>query len=272
MRNYNDPNYLKRLQYANSGNLDARIRLHKQFSTNPHGVFHWFFDYALANTPAQASLLEVGSGSGELWVAVKELVPAGWDVTLSDFSMGILNDAKTKLAGVAFEPEYREIDVQSIPYPDASFDAIFANFMLYHVPDRDKAIAELRRVLKPDGVLFAATLGEEHMKEYNQLVYEILQTGEFQVGMVNRAFSLENGAEQLGKSFKQIDLHIYNDDLRVTEVEPMVDYFLSLALSMVTSEHVEKFTETVRGIIAKEGELFIQKHTGVFIGRGYAEK
>lgn len=46
MRNYTDPNYLKNLQYGNAGNLEARIRLHKQFSTNPQGVYHWFFDYA----------------------------------------------------------------------------------------------------------------------------------------------------------------------------------------------------------------------------------
>lgn len=272
MRNFNDPSYLKKAQYRSAENLDARIRLHKQFSTNPHGVYHWFFDHALAHIPQKASILEVGSGSGELWATCKDRVPAGWDVTLSDFAMGILNDAKKKLDGVPFKPEFREIDVQSIPYPDESFDAVFANFMLYHVPDRDKAIAEIRRVLKPDGVVLSATLGETHMMEYNQLAYKILMNDEFQVGIVNRAFSLENGADQLQKSFAQADLYIYEDGLRVTEVEPMVDYFLSLALSIVTSEHVEQFAEAVREIISKEGVFVIQKHTGLFIGRGYAGK
>lgn len=42
MRNYTDPNYLKNLQYGNAGNLEARIRLHKQFSTNPQGYITGF--------------------------------------------------------------------------------------------------------------------------------------------------------------------------------------------------------------------------------------
>jgi SAM-dependent methyltransferase len=272
MRNYNDPHYLKKLQYANAENLEARIRIHKRFSTNPYGVFNWVFDQALAQIPAQASVLEVGSGSGEMWVSGKDRVPAGWDVTLSDFSMGILNDAKKKLADVPFEPEYREIDVQSIPYPNNSFDAVFANFMLYHVPDRIKAIAEIRRVLKPDGVLFAATLGENHMKEFNQLAHTIIHDTDFNTSIVNRAFSLENGADQLNTAFGDVQLVTYDDHLRVTEVDPMVDYFLSLANPQITSEHVEQFAEAVRQIIEKEGAFAIQKITGVFIGRGYAEK
>lgn len=191
----------------------------------------------------------------------------GWDVTLSDFALGILSDAKSKLADAPFKPEYREIDVQSIPYPDASFHAVFANFMLYHVPDRAKAIAEIRRVLKPDGVLLAATLGENHMKEYNQLTYKILLDTDFQTNIASRAFSLENGETYLKASFDTVTLHLYEDNLRVTEVEPMVDYFLSLALPIITSEHVEKFTEAVREIIAKDGAFFIHKHTGLFIAK-----
>jgi ubiquinone/menaquinone biosynthesis C-methylase UbiE len=272
MQNFNDPSYLKQAQYRSAENLEARIRLHKQFSTNPHGVYRWFFDHALAHIPQKASILEVGSGSGELWASCKDRVPAGWDITLSDFAIGILNDAKKKLAGVPFEPEYREIDVQSIPYPDESFDAVFANFMLYHVPDRDKAIAEIRRVLKPNGVVLSATLGNDHMREYNQVVYKVLFDSDFQTSIIHDQFSIENGEAQLRKSFGQVEFINYDDHLRVTEVEPMVDYFLSLALPMITSVHVEQFAETVRSIISNAGHFFIQKHTGMFIGRGYAGK
>lgn len=270
MRNFSDPNYLKNRQYNNADNLNTRIRLHKLFSTNPQGVYKWFFDHARANIPARASILEVGCGSGELWHTCKDDVPATWDVTLSDFAVGILNDAKKKLEHVLFKPEFREIDVQDIPYPDASFDAVFANFMLYHVPDRQKAIAEIRRVLKPDGVVLAATLGKEHMREYNQLVYDILLDANLQRDIIGHAFGLENGEEQLRQSFGQVEMYLYEDSLRVTEVEPMVDYFLSLALPTITSEHVEKFTQAVRDIIQKDGAFVIYKHTGMFIGRGYA--
>ena len=43
--------------------------------------------------------------------------------------------------------KFEEIDAQSIPYETKTFDAVIANHMLYHVPDRAKAIAEIKRVL-----------------------------------------------------------------------------------------------------------------------------
>ncbi len=56
--------------------------------------------------------------------------------------------------------QFKEIDAQSIPFEDETFDAVIANHMLYHVPDRPKAIAEIKRVLKPGGRLIATTIGK----------------------------------------------------------------------------------------------------------------
>ena len=44
-------------------------------------------------------------------------------------------------------------DVQDLPFPDASFDAVIANHMLFHVEDRPRALGEIVRVLRPDGRL-----------------------------------------------------------------------------------------------------------------------
>ena len=48
-------------------------------------------------------------------------------------------------------------DVQQLPFEDESFDAALAAWMLYHVPDVERGIAELARVLKPGGRLVAVT-------------------------------------------------------------------------------------------------------------------
>jgi ubiquinone/menaquinone biosynthesis C-methylase UbiE len=56
-----------------------------------------------------------------------------------------------------------------IPYEDNSWDIVIANLMLYHIPDREKAIHEISRVLKPHGALYASTFGLDNMKELNKI-------------------------------------------------------------------------------------------------------
>ena len=53
-----------------------------------------------------------------------------------------------------------------------SFDAAIASHMLYHVPDRVKALAEIKRVLKPGVTFYAATLGENSMREMDGIFVE----------------------------------------------------------------------------------------------------
>lgn len=55
-------------------------------------------------------------------------------------------------AGYPEIPQTEQIDVTAIPYPDKTFDLILCNHVLEHVPDDRRAMRELRRVLKDDGV------------------------------------------------------------------------------------------------------------------------
>ena len=54
-------------------------------------------------------------------------------------------------------------DAQELPFPDDAFDVVVANHMLYHVPEPARAAAEIGRVLRPDGLLLAATNGPDHL-------------------------------------------------------------------------------------------------------------
>ncbi len=53
-------------------------------------------------------------------------------------------------------------DANHLPYADGTFDAVVAMWMLYHVPNLDRTLAEARRVLRPGGVLIAVTNGRQH--------------------------------------------------------------------------------------------------------------
>ena len=164
MQKFTDPQYLAKDQYKDSSNLDARIALHQKFSTNPQGWHNWVFDQLL-QLPANANILELGCGNAVLWKECAKRIPAGWTITLSDLSDGMLDSAWRNLVVTGRNFKFEKIDAQSIPYADETFDAVIANHMLYHVPDRRQALKEMRRVLKDDGILFAATLGKNHMRE-----------------------------------------------------------------------------------------------------------
>jgi hypothetical protein len=76
-------------QYCTTSNLKARIALHQRFSTNPYGWLRWVFDQF--RLPLQCRLVELGGGTGDLWVENQFRIPTGWAITLSDASMGMVS-------------------------------------------------------------------------------------------------------------------------------------------------------------------------------------
>ncbi len=266
MTRYTDPNYLLGQQYRDSSNLDARVALHERFSTNPQEWHPWVFDQF--DLPATARVLELGSGPGWLWRNNADRIPAGWEVTLSDFSPGMVETAQAALAGCNANLRFERIDAQSIPFEDGRFDAVIANHMLYHVPDRPKALAEIRRVLKPGGRLFAATNGKEHMRELDTLIRAFNPAIIYEFASDANPFRLENGGELLGQFFAPVELRLYENDLHVTEVEPLVAYAFSMgSLSQGDlAGREDEFRTFVTAEMAKRGgAIDIDKHTGLFI-------
>ena len=225
MSRINDQTYLCSEQYKDSSNLDARIRLHVEFSTNKYGWFRWVFDqYEIAPT---AKILELGCGPGDLWIENMNRIPAGWDVTLSDFSPGMLEKAQEKLKDQAHPFHFEVIDAQSIPYETDHFDVVIANHFLYHVPNRPKAISEIRRVLKPGGPLYTTTVGKDHLRELPDLVAHFVPEASHFLRNSEIPFTLTDGADQLKVYFSDVQMQQYQDELRVTDVDILVDYIFS---------------------------------------------
>lgn len=261
MSRFTDPVYLKTDQYRDSSNLDARAAIHQRFSTNPYGWHKWAFDHLL-RLPETARILELGCGPAYLWQDNAQRIPAGWNVTLSDLSPGMLDAAWRNLVVTGRNFKFEQIDVQAIPYPDGTFDAVIANHMLYHVPDRRKALSEIRRVLKADGCLFAATLGRDHMRE----MWEYLEgVATITRETITSAFTLENGKAQLQEFFPLVEVSRYQDSLRVTELSAIMAYIRSMtSTSEFQEEQFQIIEREFSEVLRKNGEIFITKDAGLF--------
>ncbi|MGB3554066.1 MAG: class I SAM-dependent methyltransferase [Jannaschia sp.] len=105
--------------------------------------------------PPGARVLDCGIGSGGLSLALASVVARPPDYYGIDTSGAMLAAADAALRRAGIVAELRQSDIRSIPYPDRSFDVVMAAHVLEHLPEPQRALREMVRVLKPGGVLFA---------------------------------------------------------------------------------------------------------------------
>ena len=245
-----------------ASNLDARAEIHTRFGTNPYGWFNWLFD-RLSLIPPKATILELGCGNGLLWKSIADRIPDGWSITLSDLSPGMLDAAWRNLTVTGCAFKFQEIDAQSIPCSDEEFDVVIANHMLYHVPDRKKALKEVVRVLTVTGKLYATTVGDNHMFEMSEWRRRV--TPDRYSVPFSAPFTLENGAAQLSSFFREVKLSRYEDNLRITEVEPIMAYLRSsVSRSDIDETELKKLRIELETMLARDGAIFITKDSGLF--------
>ena len=140
---------------------------------------------------------------------------------------------------------------------------IIANAMLYHVPDLNKGLKEVRRVLKKGGVFYCATLGEnnfvDRLAEWFKLSGE-----EFNP---NHNFTMQNGTEKLHVAFDDVTPLFYEDSLHITEIEDLVTYLRSLSTFKTVLDLPE---QKIRDILLEHevgGAVDLPKDYGMFICR-----
>ncbi len=269
MSRFRDPVYLASDQYRDAGNLNARIQLHEHYSTNPYSWFRWMFDQLAL--PNEAKILEIGCGSGKLWLENLYRLPSWWKITLTDFSRGMVLGCFNQLATRMDQFRFTISDAMAIPFPPSTFDAVIANHMLYHVSDRPQALSEIARVMKPNGTLFAATNGENHMRELDELIEQCFS---FDGGIVqqkpSRDFCLENGAVQLAHWFSRVEWRDYQDSLVVTDANAVLAYLYSMVPATFDQRDrpaLLRLEDVIKEQIEQQGCIRIQKSSGIFIGK-----
>ncbi|WP_434304968.1 MerR family transcriptional regulator [Clostridium botulinum] len=285
-------------QYENASNLRARIAIHELFSTNKEGWMPWFFKELKQELSSMSSncenhnekinkpnisklnsldlnqpnikILELGCGDASLWNKNFSHIPSNWEITLTDFSDGMLKDAKKNLGEKRSRFNFKIVNAESIPFEEESFNVVIANHMLYHVPNINKALKEINRVLKSEGILFASTIGKNHMNEIREIIsaFDIYNLTSKSWELTD-SFQLENGLKIVSEYFNMVELKRYKDNLKVTDPIYILDYIFSMPGNNkinLSSKDLKKIYDYLEDNIKEKENIYITKDTGYFKG------
>jgi len=248
-------------QFQNAENLSYRISFYKKYDSAPCDFSDWIFEkYGLSNGDR---VLELGCGDGCHWEKRIEKLPEGCTIILSDISDGMISEVKKRIHHKKVTTEV--IDVQSIPYDNDYFDVVIANHMLFHVPDLEKAMFEIQRVLKPAGTFYAATDSNEGIRPYLHSVLKLFDASN-DAFTEKISFSVENGCDLLKKYFRHIDKYEYDYPLVVTNTSDLMRWLLSTTgISGYSYEYFDELYSYFEKIRIINGSILIPKKSGMFV-------
>jgi len=261
-----DRQYLTGVQYASDANLAARQAIYR-FQQPLVRNAAWALD--LAGLGGDERVLDLGCGNGLHLAELSRREHRGV-VCGMDLSPGMLTAAEARSAASLLVG-----DAQRLPFADAMFGCVLAMHMLYHVPDRDAALAEMRRVLRPGGVAVALTNSHRHLEELNDLIGSVVHDVAGREPSAVRAylrFSSESGEPELRRHFASVTRHDVRSRLVVTEVEPIVDYVASMGsvarfAAGAARPILDEVERRARAIIARDGAFHIRTDVGCFVCR-----
>jgi SAM-dependent methyltransferase len=258
-------------QYGDDRNLATRqsIYSYQRPQLNLHAR-----SIDLAELTGDESVLDIGCGNGRYLAELRTRGHRGV-VCGADMSEGILRTAHSAVDGVPLMVS----DAQALPFAADSFDVVLSMHMLYHVPDKARALAEMRRVLRPGGVALVLTNSLSGFRELDELLTECAIATNNRSQVRDRVsftrFTTDGGGPELDVVFSEVTLHPFAAELLVDVPGPIVAYAQSMAmfvaiddrdegaLAEIAAELERRLTET----IAADGVFRITNACGCFVCR-----
>jgi ubiquinone/menaquinone biosynthesis C-methylase UbiE len=123
--------------------------------------------------PKGGRVLEVACGTGIVTQRLRARLDAGVHIVATDLNEDMIDCAKQKLAS-ATGIEWRQADASALPFGDGEFDAVVCQFGIMFVPDKQAAMREARRVLKPGGTFLFNVWGTFSQNPFARIAHETI--------------------------------------------------------------------------------------------------
>ena len=221
-----DNSMLVRWEFASEERLEKRNALYRRLveGVDAHDVL---FEAVKGFAPTR--VLEVACGAGAMSERVRDEL--GAQVVAVDSSERMVE--LTRQRGI----EAYVADVLELPFEDSEFDCVFAGWLLYHVQDRERAISECARVLRPGGSFVTATLADDNMGD----LWDFLGSPRERI----LGFSSSNGAEQLERTFGNVEAREANGVVVFATPDDMTQFVAANMTRAHLAAAVPDFTEPV---------------------------
>jgi ubiquinone/menaquinone biosynthesis C-methylase UbiE len=258
-----------------AADLNFRTAVVNQYRSHPESWYQWAFEHL--ELPENGRVLELGCGPADLWAENWSLVSPDWEIYMSDSSLGMVREAASRIQQcfytnpmpsslTAGQFHYTVSEAGAIPFAEQEWDIVLAFGLLDLVADREKALGEIRRTLKPGGKIYASAGGRIHLIELAALISPFLPHVQF--GGNPSQFGLSNGQQYLTAFFEDIVLYRYLDEMVFREAEPIVAFALSEAevREQLSEEEQLLLHRCLTQLIIQRGELRVTTEKGIFKG------
>jgi SAM-dependent methyltransferase len=221
---WTDRSFLRDVQYRTDANLAARQSIY-DYQQPPVDMVGRTLDLALPPGAGAGTVADIGCGNG-LYLA--ELARRGHAGHLigADMSPGMLRAARLRTQ----RPALVAADATALPLRDGAADLTLAMHMLYHIPEPELAVGELRRITR--GRLVVGLNGADHHREMRGLITAALTSlGHDPVPLVSDRFRLDQGEIVLRRVFTSVTRYDFPTKFVLPGPEPVAAYVRSLSVA-----------------------------------------